>query len=133
MILIIMFSLIFDVIQKNNEAGEYDKIGFFTGGILTTLRLSLGDFDFNFIEKNELDNNTHILFWILWFMMVVFSSLIFLNFIIAEVCNSYAEVRSNIDAFIYKERASLIAEAEDIMSNKSKTDKNCFPTFIISR
>ena len=128
-----MFSLIFDVIQKN-KAGEYDKIGFFVGGILTTLRLSLGDFDFNFIEKNKLlDTDTHILFWILWFMMVVFSSLIFLNFIIAEVCNSYAEVRSNIDAFIYKERASLIAEAEDIMSNKSKTDKNSFPTFIISR
>jgi hypothetical protein len=95
--------------------------------------LSLGDFDFNFIEKNKLDENIHILFWILWFMMVIFSSLIFLNFIIAEVCNSYAEVRSNIDAFIYKERASLIAEAEDIMSKKSKADKNCFPTFIISR
>ena len=128
-----MFSLIFDVIQKNNEAGEYEKIGFFAGGILTTLRLSLGDFDFNFIEKNELDNKTHILFWILWFMMVVFSSLIFLNFIIAEVCNSYSEVRTNIDAFIYKERASLIAEAEDIMSNKSKTNKYSFPHFIISR
>ena len=128
-----MFSLIFDVIQKNNEAGEYDKIGFFTGGILTTLRLSLGDFDFNFIEKNDLDNSTHILFWILWFMMVVFSSLIFLNFIIAEVCNSYLDVKSNIDAFIYKERASLIAEAEDIMSKKSRAEKNCFPTFIISR
>jgi hypothetical protein len=55
MILIVMFSLIVDIIQKNDEAGEYEKIGFFSGGILTTLRLSLGDFDFKFIEESNLD------------------------------------------------------------------------------
>lgn len=65
--------------------------------------------------------------------MVVFSSLIFLNFIIAEVCNSYSEVKSNIEALIYKERAFLIAEAEDIMTKKSKSNSNLFPKFIISR
>lgn len=85
--------------------------------------MSLGDFDFKFIEKSAMNEDSHILFWILWLMMVVFSSLIFLNFIIAEVCNSYSDVKSNIEAFIYKERASLIAEAEDIMSKKSKSDK----------
>lgn len=129
-----MFSLIIDVIKKNDTADEYGKIGFFSGGILTTLRLSLGDFDFKFIEEDtKLETKSHILFWILWVMMVIFSSLIFLNFIIAEVCNSYSDVKSNIEAFIYKERASLIAEAEDIMSKSSKSDKNRFPIFIISR
>lgn len=108
-----MFSLIFDIIRKNDEAGEYEQIGFFTAGILTTLRLSLGDFDFKFIEKEE-SRDIHIVFWLVWLIMVVFSSLIFLNFIIAEVCNSYAVVSSNIDALIYKERAFLIAEAEDL-------------------
>lgn len=48
-----MFSLIIDVIKKNDTANEYKKIGFFSGGILTTLRLSLGDFDFKFIEEDK--------------------------------------------------------------------------------
>jgi len=52
--------------------------------------------------------------------MVIFSSLIFLNFIIAEVSNSYAKVKENINAQIYKERSSLINEAEDILSEQTK-------------
>jgi hypothetical protein len=45
----------------------------------------------------------------------MFSSLIFLNFIIAEVSATYERVKDQIEALIYKERASLIAEAEDII------------------
>jgi len=41
-----MFSCIFDVIAKN-EAEEYKHLGPFMGNVMTTLRLSLGDFDFN--------------------------------------------------------------------------------------
>jgi hypothetical protein len=66
--------------------------------------------------------------------MVIFSSLIFLNFIIAEVSNSYAKVKVNIDSLIYKERAGLINEAEDIMSKKTKeTNKIKFPRYIVVR
>jgi hypothetical protein len=51
--------------------------------------------------------------------MVGLSSLIFLNFIIAEVSNSYQRVKENIDALIYKERATLIQEVEGIMSSNT--------------
>lgn len=34
---------------------------------------------------------------------------------------------------IYKERSELIKEAEDIMFNTTKKDKNLFPKFIIIR
>ena len=57
------------------------------------------------------------MFWVVWVIMVIFSALIFLNFIIAEVSASYEKVKANIDALIYKERATLINEAEDIMSD----------------
>lgn len=67
-------------------------------------------------------------------LMVIFSSLIFLNFIIAEVSNSYSNVKVNIDALIYKERAGLIREAEDIMTDSTKqNNKRKFPKFIIDR
>ena len=89
-ILICMFSMIFDVISIPN-ADEYAKIGYFWGNIMTTLRLSLGDFDFGVLtnSENDLNERQHILFWGVWLFIVFFSSLIFLNFIIAEVSNSY--------------------------------------------
>lgn len=92
-ILIVMCSLIFDVIAVN-PAGEYEKIGPFAGNLFATLRLSLGDFDFGVLaetdaKKGALDVNQHLLYWIIWLCLVVFSALIFLNFIIAEVSNSY--------------------------------------------
>jgi len=132
-ILIIMFSAVFDVIAKN-EAAEYKHLGPFMGNVMTTLRLSLGDFDFGVLEGDELNQKQHWLFWIIWVLMVIFSALIFLNFIIAEVSNSYANVKQDIDALIYKERAGLIEEAEDIMSTATKrSNKMKFPKYIVIR
>lgn len=87
------------------------------GSVFTTLRLSLCDFDFRVLEADmNLSEYEHYMFWTSWVIMVLFSALIFLNFIIAEVSNSYATVKQDIDALIYKERSTLIQEAEDIMS-----------------
>ena len=56
----------------------------------------------------------------MWVLMVCFSLLIFLNFIIAEVSNSYATVKEDIDALVQKERAQLILEAEDVLTDSIK-------------
>ena len=42
-ILVLMLSIIFDVIGRNTSP-EYTSVGYFWASILTTLRLSLGDF-----------------------------------------------------------------------------------------
>merc|ERR1719453_623639 len=107
MILIIMFSMIFDVIAKN-EAEEYRHVGYYAGNVLTTLRLSLGDFDFAVLEEDNLSQDQHILFWATWVLMVIFSALIFLNFIIAEVSNSYMTVKETLGKRIYQERALMV-------------------------
>lgn len=131
-ILIVMFSMIFDVISRN-DAPEYAKIGPWWGNFMTTFRLALGDFDFGMIEDKPLTKQ-HVLFWITWLLMVIFSSLIFLNFIIAEVSSSYNGVKENINAQIYKERAGLINEAEDITSKRTKrNNKRLYPQFIVIR
>ena len=134
-ILILMFSMIFDVLNRN-DALEYAHLNQFVRNVLTTLRLSLGDFgpDFFLISNdNKMFQLEHILFWIVWVIMVIFSALIFLNFIIAEVSSSYEQVKANIDARIYQARAALINEAEDIMSAKAKKDEHKFPKYIIVR
>jgi len=134
-ILIFMFSLIFDVISINRSP-EYSNIGYLMGNVFTTLRLSLGDFDFSILvdEEHPLTAAEHVIFWSSWLIMVLFSALIFLNFIIAEVSNSYAKVKEEINALIFKERATLIQEAEDIMTTKTKeTDQIKFPKYIVLR
>ena len=132
-ILIVMFSAVFDVIAMN-DAKEYKYLGPFMGNVMTTLRLSLGDFDFGVLEGDTLNVKQHWLFWIIWVIMVIFSALIFLNFIIAEVSNSYQRIKEQIDSLIYKERAELIEEAEDIMSSRTKkNDKTKFPKYIVVR
>ena len=131
-ILITMFSMIFNVITRN-EAQEYKKIGYLMGNFFATFRLALGDFDFDMISDKPLTKQ-HILFWSTWLIMVIFSSLIFLNFIIAEVSASYGKVKVNIDSLIYKERAALISEVEDITSKRTKkSNKRMFPRYIVVR
>jgi hypothetical protein len=119
MILVIMFSLVFDVIAKN-DAPEYHNIPAFAGNLLTTMRLALNDFDFGILSNPEkpLNRRQHILFWTVWCLMVALSSLIFLNFIIAEVSNSYKKVRVRINELVQKERATLIDEIENLNGKK---------------
>lgn len=56
--------------------------------------------------------NEEYLFWMVWGFGVYFGLLILLNFIIAEVTNSYEVISENITEYIYKERILLVAEAE---------------------
>lgn len=89
-------SMIFNVISVN-EASEYRNVTKFWANFLNVLRLSLGDFGFDLLNKHEeekfdLNYKQHIMFWIMWLGMVIFTSLIFLNFIIAEVCSSYEHI-----------------------------------------
>ena len=107
------------------------------GNWFSQIRWSLADWDFTVVEEpNAMISDPagqHFLFWIMFVISLIFSSLVFLNFIIAEVTNSYNTVNENIQSLIYKERAELIKEAEDIMFNTTKMDKSLFPKFIIIR
>ena len=137
-ILIIFFSLLFDIISPNN-AEEYRHIGRFFGNVLTTLRISLGDFDFSVLEDHgpnltTLNTKQHVIFWLCWVMICVFSSLIFLNFIIAEVCDVYVMVKQDILPYNYKEKAGMINEAQLFHSKKTKReDYNKYPKYIVIR
>lgn len=131
-VLITFFSMLFNVVSRN-ASPEYSKLTWYIGNWLAVFRLSLGDFDFTLLDTAKL-TKTHILFWCIWLLMVLFTALIFLNFIIAEVSNSYTRVRENVFSFIYKERAKLISEAEELLSKKyKKRNKDSFPHYIIVR
>ena len=78
---------------------EYKKIGLFFGNIFTAVRISTGDFPI--IDSAEwLTPGENVMFWVIWFMTVVVTAIIFLNFIVAEAGNSYNEVSEQLENFI---------------------------------
>ena len=110
---------------------EYKYIGMFAGQIVSTLRLSMGDFQA--IEPSIfLDVNENYIFWILWLLVVVVTCIIFLNFIIAEASASYSKVVENLNAMINKEKAAMIKETEQMTLADYKNNMK-FPKYIIIR
>lgn len=84
-----LFSLLITIMQ--NEPSEYYlHLGQFTGNLVDAFKLSMGDFE---VIGRVQDNEEHfILFWLIWTVIVLIMSIIFLNFIIAEASESYNRV-----------------------------------------
>jgi hypothetical protein len=96
LIQVVFFAMTFSVVAKH-DFGEYKEIGPFWGNIIYAMRLSLGNFEFGVFE-NDMNGTDVILFWFVWIFMVIFSSLIFLTFVIARVSDSYETVNLTINA-----------------------------------
>jgi len=60
------------------------------------------------------------------------TNIVFLNFIIAEASESYANVKSTIEESKSKEKADMINETESMLP-KSLINKERFPRYIIAR
>jgi len=149
-ILIVLFSLLLGILGIGNKhikggfkdkygtasvsdgypGSEYENVGLYLGNILTVLRMSMGDFGFDSAYLLAPTENT--IYWIVWAIIVVVTCIIFLNFIIAEASASYEKVASDLEAFIIKEKASLIQEAEQMMPESTKT-MDRFPQYLIIR
>lgn len=77
-------------------------------------------------------------YFVIFIFMVVITTIIFLNFIIAEVSATYENVKQSIHVQLMQERGGMINEAEDILrarfgDNKMKEWKHLFPKYIITR
>lgn len=64
-----------------------------------TFRTSLGDYDI-VKASQKLDSIEAKLFWVLWVGAVGITSIIFLNFVVAEACASYNKVVNYLESII---------------------------------
>ena len=80
------------------------------GNMVQILRISLGDYGFLALtlDLDDVDNYT---LYVIFLVFVVTMSIIFLNFLIAEASASYEAVASNLEQYIFQDRARLIAES----------------------
>ena len=120
-----------DKSKYDRPAGEYDNIGLFLGNILYVFRAAMGDFSL-FGPAIYLTTIENYLFWFIFFVILVFTNIIFLNFVIAEAGNSYNIVNDQIDQYILQNKALLVDEAESMLPKMLRSDKR-YPKYIVSR
>ena len=86
--------------ELNSAAKEYNALGLHMGEFVWTLRLSIGDGAAIEASKflNEADNRV---FWIIWLLVTIVTSVIFLNFIVAEASASYVKVTETLEQVIW--------------------------------
>jgi hypothetical protein len=77
------------------KSTEHFIIGLHWADVLWTLRMSMGDNTGVGVSAKPGINLTgadNCIFWIIWFMTVIVTCVIFLNFIVAEASASYSKV-----------------------------------------
>ena len=89
--------------------------------------------DFSLIDPSvDLERNENIIFWISWFITLIITNIIFLNFIVAEASAIYSVVSESLENYIQQQRADLVSESETLIPNWSKKEK-WFPKYLIQR
>ena len=103
----------------------------FIGNIMNVFRASMGDFAI-INASSYLSDEENYIFWLMFMMTLVFTNIIFLNFVIAEASNSYSVVQEQLEQFILKEKSLLIEEAESMIPSCLRK-KKWYPKYIVVR
>ena len=98
---------------------------------MIVLRQSIGDYDTSSIIEGTKDFK--ILAWLLWFLILIIGNIVFMNFIIAVVSESYENCMDQKIQLIYNAKLEMIEECENLMPEWVFTKRNWFPRFIIIR
>lgn len=93
-------------------------------------RTSIGDYNLDNYANNS---DFKILSWLVWFIIMIIGNVIFMNFIIAVVNESYENCMLRMVAQQYMVKLDLIAERELLMSKSSLKNPEWFPTNILVR
>ena len=112
-------------------AKEYQSVGLLVGEFMWTFRMSMGDFSAIGAQKTLSKIESRI-FWLMWLMITIMTCIIFLNFVVAEACASYAKVKEYLSPVIEREKAVLINESEEMTMNCMRNKKK-YPKYIIVR
>lgn len=86
--------------DTDDPAKDYQAIGLLAGDFMWTLRLSLGD-PAAVEAAKQLGFSENLIFWVMWLLITIVTSIIFLNFIVAEASASYVKVTQTLELVIW--------------------------------
>jgi len=105
---------------KSYPSSEYQYLKGSVANLLMMFRTSTADF--SSVETSYYIADTYNgIFWVFW-LFAVLITLIFINFLIAKAVNSYEIISEHLDEYITKDRAGLIAEADEMKLNRFKNE-----------
>ena len=118
--------------EDEHPGFEYAKVGGqFYANCFEIVRYSLGEFEFGSLKYfSEFEAK---FFWGVWVIIVLFTCVVFMNFIIAEVNDSYSRVNRDVDGLISQQMWQLVDECEDMLGAGLKGDKKRLCKYIIKR
>lgn len=94
-------------------------------------RTSTGDFELD--NYATLKPDMIFITWFIWFVAVFALNIIFMNFIIAVIYESYSKVTQKLVAESYKVKATMIVEREMHFVEKDFEDPKLFPRYLVLR
>ncbi|CDW78734.1 wd-40 repeat protein [Stylonychia lemnae] len=130
MIFILQFGMMFLVLFKAQQIDEYNgvnKLAYF----LMAFRISSGDFQLD--DFHNQDDLLVIFTWMIWLIAVMTLNIVFMNFIIAVISESYERVMQKLVAESYRVKANMIVEREQLFSEADLKKEEIFPQFIVVR
>jgi hypothetical protein len=111
---------------------EYLDLPRLIANFIETFKISVGDFGSVIKGSANLNNEDNKIFWIIFLMIETLTCIIFLNFVVAEASASYEKVSEELESYITKQKAKLIAESEHMFPVSMKNEEN-LPKYIIIR
>ncbi|CDW90203.1 wd-40 repeat protein [Stylonychia lemnae] len=130
LIFILQFGMIFLVLFKAQEIDEYNginKLAYF----LMAFRISSGDFQLD--DYHSQSDGLVIFTWMIWLIAVMTLQIVFMNFIIAVISESYERVMQKLVAESYRVKAHMIVEREQLFNKNDLSNEKYFPNFIVLR
>ncbi|CDW75193.1 UNKNOWN [Stylonychia lemnae] len=94
-------------------------------------RISSGDFQLD--DFHSQGNGLVILTWLIWLIAVMTLYIVFMNFIIAVISESYERVMQKLIAESYRVKANLTVEREQFFSSEDLKSTKYFPQYIVVR
>ncbi|CDW71472.1 UNKNOWN [Stylonychia lemnae] len=109
---------------------EYDGVNAF-GYYLLIFKIAAGDFS----TDNYQDQSQYlvVLTWLVWVIAVISLNIVFMNFIIAVISESYEKVMQKIVAESYKVKAHMIREREQFFGKAQLSNEKLFPQYLVLR
>eukprot|EP00347_Sterkiella_histriomuscorum_P009500 403340976 len=129
-IFILQFGLVFAILFDAISIEEYQGIGIFAY-IMMAFRTSSGDF--NVDSYKDQSSALVIISWIIWIIAVMLLNVMFMNFIIAVISESYEKVMQKLVAESYRVKVQMIVERELHFTEEELTQEQYFPKYLILR
>eukprot|EP00347_Sterkiella_histriomuscorum_P017645 403348548 len=130
LIFILEFGIVFAILFDATSIEEYEGIGI-SAYFMMAFRTSSGDF--NVDSYKDQSSTLVVISWLAWIVAVMLLNVMFMNFIIAVISESYEKVMQKLVAESYRVKVQMIVERELQFTDEELKSTKLFPKYMLLR